>query len=58
MCNALSVCSFVKVGEDFDIVVNCTGLGAKQLTGDFLLTPVRGQAMKVRLPLLCIQHII
>lgn len=38
------------VGEDFDIVVNCTGLGAKQLTGDFLLTPVRGQAMKVYAP--------
>ncbi len=32
---------------DFDVVVNCAGIGAKWLTGDPLLEPVRGQVFKV-----------
>ena len=35
---------------DFAVVVNCTGLGAKALTGDTLY-PIRGQVMRVRRPL-------
>jgi D-amino-acid oxidase len=31
-----------------DAVVNCTGLGARELVGDQTLTPVRGQVLVVR----------
>jgi len=34
--------------EEFDLVVNCTGLGAEELAGDASLVPVRGQVIKVR----------
>ncbi len=33
-----------------DLVVNATGLGARELLGDRLLTPVRGQVVRVRCP--------
>lgn len=33
--------------EDVDVVVNCTGLGARELVGDDTLTPVRGQVVVV-----------
>lgn len=33
--------------EDVDVVVNCTGLGARELVGDESLTPVRGQVIVV-----------
>ncbi|XP_059469033.1 D-aspartate oxidase [Neocloeon triangulifer] len=36
--------------EDFDAVINCTGLGAKYLCNDSKLTPIRGQVIKVRAP--------
>ena len=34
----------------YDVVVNCTGLGAAELVGDHDLHPVRGQAVRVRAP--------
>ena len=34
----------------YDVVVNCTGLGAAELVGDHDLHPVRGQAVQVRTP--------
>ncbi|XP_045400133.1 D-aspartate oxidase isoform X1 [Lemur catta] len=34
----------------FDIVVNCTGLGSRQLAGDSKIFPVRGQVLKVQAP--------
>uniref|UniRef100_A0A182KB56 FAD dependent oxidoreductase domain-containing protein n=1 Tax=Anopheles christyi TaxID=43041 RepID=A0A182KB56_9DIPT len=32
----------------YDVVVNCTGLGAKRLCNDHKLVPIRGQVIKVR----------
>lgn len=32
-----------------DVVVNCTGLGARELCGDKLVVPVRGQVVAVRM---------
>ncbi|KAF6037485.1 hypothetical protein EB796_004205 [Bugula neritina] len=37
-----------KLCEEFDLVVNCTGLGAEELAGDASLVPVRGQVIKVK----------
>ncbi|KAI6055885.1 DDO [Marmota monax] len=34
----------------FDIVVNCTGLGSRQLAGDPTISPVRGQVLQVQAP--------
>ncbi|KAL4675976.1 hypothetical protein H8959_010121 [Pygathrix nigripes] len=34
----------------FDIVVNCSGLGSRQLAGDSKLFPVRGQVLQVQAP--------
>ncbi|KAF6113411.1 D-aspartate oxidase [Phyllostomus discolor] len=34
----------------FDIVVNCSGLGSRQLAGDSEIFPVRGQVLKVQAP--------
>lgn len=36
--------------EHADLVVNATGLGARELVGDRQLTPVRGQVVRVRCP--------
>lgn len=34
----------------YDVVMNCTGLGARDLTGDMSVFPVRGQVLEVRAP--------
>jgi D-amino-acid oxidase len=36
--------------SDNDVVVNCTGLGARQLLPDHEMSPVRGQVVRVRNP--------
>ncbi|NXW71278.1 D-aspartate oxidase [Hirundo rustica] len=36
--------------SEYDVVVNCTGMGAQQLVGDKQLLPVRGQVLKVHAP--------
>ena len=42
--------SLQQIDADYDIIVNCTGLGSKELVNDELLKPVRGQSMLVRAP--------
>lgn len=34
--------------DDCDLVINCTGFGAKKLCSDHDLVPIRGQVFKVR----------
>ncbi|XP_008067219.1 D-aspartate oxidase [Carlito syrichta] len=34
----------------FDIVVNCSGLGSRQLAGDMEVFPIRGQVLQVQVP--------
>ncbi|KAE8743253.1 hypothetical protein FOCC_FOCC011133 [Frankliniella occidentalis] len=38
------------LSEDFDVVFNCTGLGAAKLCGDYTVIPLRGQVYKVTAP--------
>lgn len=33
--------------NEFDLVINCTGFGAKRLCSDDNLVPIRGQVFKV-----------
>ncbi|XP_072949857.1 D-aspartate oxidase [Epargyreus clarus] len=42
--------SFTSLPQRFDLVFNCTGLGAKYLCNDFDLVPIRGQVIKARVP--------
>lgn len=42
--------SLVEVGHDADVVVNCTGLGARELVADRTVHPVRGQVVRVTNP--------
>lgn len=36
--------------KEFDVIINCTGMGSAKLTEDIRLTPVRGQTIKVKAP--------
>lgn len=42
--------NFNELSSKYDVVVNCSGLGAKYLCSDNQLVPVRGQLMKVNAP--------
>ncbi|XP_023233022.1 D-aspartate oxidase-like [Centruroides sculpturatus] len=42
--------SFDQLAGNYDTVVNCTGLRAKDLTKDYKLVPIRGQTIKVKAP--------
>lgn len=36
--------------EDYDVIINCSGLGAKKLVNDNEVKPVRGQVIRVEAP--------
>ncbi|XP_013196111.2 D-aspartate oxidase [Amyelois transitella] len=42
--------SFASIAKKFDLVFNCTGLGARYLCGDEDVIPIRGQIAKVKAP--------
>ena len=42
-CIVKRISSFADVGDEYDVVVNCTAIGAKSLIEDPDLVPVRGQ---------------
>lgn len=44
------VASLTEAGTDADLLVNCSGLGARTLVGDTSVTPVRGQIVRVANP--------
>ena len=39
-----------ELSDDYDIIINCTGLGARELVGDLSVYPVRGQIIEVEGP--------
>lgn len=45
-----SVESFEELENEFDVVFNCTGLGARVLCNDYKVVPMRGQVAKVDAP--------
>ncbi|GBM37846.1 D-aspartate oxidase [Araneus ventricosus] len=44
------VSNFEEIPDNYSIIVNCAGLGAKNLLQDEMLTPVRGQTIVVKAP--------
>eukprot|EP00111_Clytia_hemisphaerica_P016357 TCONS_00048420-protein len=42
--------SIKDIGTNYDVIVNCTGLGSRDLVGDKKVYPLRGQIMKVKAP--------
>nr|CAG4644013.1 EOG090X07IC [Lepidurus arcticus] len=41
---------FANLGNSFDIIINCTGIGARDLVGDHKVCPKRGQVSRVYAP--------
>ena len=39
-----------ELSDNYDIIINCTGLGARELVGDLSVYPVRGQIIEVEGP--------
>ncbi len=42
--------SLEEAGKDAPVIVNCTGLGARELVGDDRMAPIRGQVIRVENP--------
>lgn len=38
--------SFDDLIQDYDLIINCTGLGARFLTNDQKIKPIRGQVLR------------
>lgn len=36
--------------QDYDVIINCSGLGAKHIFSDYKVVPIRGQVFKVKAP--------
>ncbi|KAL1451786.1 hypothetical protein WDU94_006132 [Cyamophila willieti] len=45
-----TISSFSDLGTEFNLVFNCTGLGAKSLCDDKFVIPIRGQVIKIQDP--------
>ena len=43
-----TISNFLELPSNFDVVVNCTGLEAGELTGDKEVYPIRGQILRVK----------
>ncbi|XP_041454044.1 D-aspartate oxidase-like isoform X3 [Lytechinus variegatus] len=44
--------NFAELGDQYDVIVNCTGIGARFLANDDSVEPVRGQVMRIQAPFL------
>eukprot|EP00111_Clytia_hemisphaerica_P017751 TCONS_00052509-protein len=44
------ISSLDELPGDFDVVINCTGLGSRKLFNDKSMFPVRGQVLKIKAP--------
>ncbi|XP_054710005.1 D-aspartate oxidase-like [Uloborus diversus] len=44
------ISSLAEIPDQYDVIINCAGLGAKGLTHDDMLVPIRGQTIKVKAP--------
>ncbi|XP_011499436.1 PREDICTED: D-amino-acid oxidase-like [Ceratosolen solmsi marchali] len=44
------IISLKELAKDYDLIMNCTGLGAKILCQDRKMIPIKGQVIKVRAP--------
>jgi len=42
--------NLASLASDYDIVINCSGLGARELCGDKSVLPMRGQVLRVSAP--------
>ena len=40
--------SLDEIASDYDVIINCTGLGAKQLVNDQSMHPIRGHIFRVK----------
>lgn len=44
---------FEELASDFDVIINCSGIGAKELANDLSVHPIRGHIFRVSLSLSC-----
>lgn len=42
--------NFDELIQDYDLIINCTGLGARTLANDQKMKPIRGQVTRVQAP--------
>lgn len=42
------VTNFDELDQDYDLIINCTGLGAKLLANDHKMRPIRGQVQRIQ----------
>jgi len=46
----MKVKNFQQINNDYDLIINCSWLGAKKLISNKLLKPVRGQILRINAP--------
>ena len=44
--------SLEEIASDFNVIINCSGIGAKELVNDPSVHPIRGHIFRVIIPLL------